>query len=71
VITSLILERVLAGKLRARWAYDDFDGDIDLILKYKTLECTELPPDDGLAYLYGETFDGIPFSGEAWVKIVP
>jgi len=54
-----------------RWAFEDFDGDgdIDLVLKFKTQDC-ELPEEDGLVYIYGELLDGTTFIGDDWVNIV-
>lgn len=55
-----------------RWSLEDFDGDgdIDLILKFKTQECN-LPADDDYVELTGLTMGGTPFSALGWVNIVP
>lgn len=61
-----------AGASPLRWSLEDFDGDgdLDLILKFKTQECS-LPADDGYVELTGQTMVGEPFSAEGWVNIVP
>ena len=67
---SVMFTNSLASPVR--WAYEDFDGDgdIDLVLKFKTQEC-ELPEEDGFLYIYGYLLDGTTtFIGDDWVNIV-
>ena len=60
-----------------QWAMDDvdFDGDLDMILHFKTQELDfELLVDEGdeypYAYLTGETNDGQPMEGKDTVRLV-
>jgi hypothetical protein len=60
------------------WAMEDvdYDGDIDMILHFKTQECNfSLLVDEGgdypYAYLTGETVDELMFFGKDTVNLVP
>jgi len=55
-----------------RWAVEDVDddGDMDIILHFKTQE-TNIMPGDTEATLTGQTFDGAPIIGTDSVRTVP
>jgi len=60
-----------------KWAMEDVDGDgdIDMILHFKTQDLDfSLLVDEGgpyeYAYLTGETTDGIPFEGKDTVRLI-
>jgi hypothetical protein len=55
-----------------RWAFEDVDGDgdIDMILQFKTQE-TGIKAGDTEATTTGETVDGIPITGTDSVRTVP
>jgi hypothetical protein len=65
-----------AGAPLVKWTYEDVgydcgedDGDVDLLMFYKTQELN-LSPDSTEADLDGYTIDGIPIEGVDMVKIV-
>jgi len=55
-----------------RWAVEDvdYDGDLDLVLHFKTQE-TDIIAVDTEAILSGQTFDGVPITGTDSVHTVP
>jgi len=61
-----------AGAAPVRWAAEDvdYDGDLDLVLHFKTQE-TGIVAGDTEATLTGETFGGAPISGTDSVRTIP
>jgi hypothetical protein len=62
---------VLAGASPLKWAWEDFDldGDVDLMLKFKTQEL-DLTTNSAEVVLVGETFDGAPIWGSDVVRVL-
>ena len=60
------------GAVPLRWAVEDVDsdGDLDLILHFKTQKVGVVAGDIE-ATLIGELFDGSPFTGTDSVRTVP
>jgi len=63
---------IFAGAAPLRWAIEDvdYDGDLDIILHFKTQE-TGITAGDTKATLSGETFGGVPFTSTDSLKTVP
>ncbi len=61
-----------AGAAPVRWALEDVDGDgdIDLVLHFRTRE-TDIAPGDTEACLTGQTYDGIFIEGCDSIRLVP
>ena len=61
-----------AGTTPRRYAVEDVDrdGDLDLIMHFRTQE-TDIQPGDTEACLTGQTYDGMPIVGCDSVRIVP
>lgn len=65
-----------ASPLRWAWEDVDWDGDIDLIIKYNTQEVVAMdlgslaPGDTAELFIEAETFGGVPISGSDMVIIV-
>lgn len=59
-----------SGKLRAAIKDVDHDGDLDLILRFRTQD-TGIAPGDTEACLTGQTYDGVPIEGCDSVRTVP
>ena len=63
---------VFAGATPVRWAMEDVDddGDLDLVLHFKTEEL-DLDVNSKEAVLTGVTFGGVPIQGTDTVNVVP
>jgi hypothetical protein len=64
---------LFAGASPTKWSWEDIDrdGDLDLMLHFKTQELSELDGDSTQATLTAETLYGVTVEGSDTVKIVP